>query len=134
MQRLRRTFSLLSEYLMSNLPGRKPNESTHSHQYHSRPTPQTVWPYLLSRSIARSPLQVSVNRLPEDWRRPSGRSCQFCLRTSEGDLKTRNFGVSSAWRIAQTFPLASCRGNGYSRGRGEPLDDADPVARPSIHS
>jgi len=44
--------------------------------------------------------QASINRLPEDWRRPSGRPRQPWLRTIEKDLKTQNIGLSSAWHIA----------------------------------
>jgi len=45
-------------------------------------------------------LQASINRLPEDWRRPSGRPRQSWLRTIEGDLNTQSIGLSSAWHIA----------------------------------
>jgi len=46
-------------------------------------------------------LQASINRLSEDWRRPSDRPRQSWLRTIEGDLRTQNIGLSSAWHIAQ---------------------------------
>jgi len=47
------------------------------------------------------------------------------MRTIEGDLKTQNVGLSSAWRIAQMFPLASCLGNSCSMGEASRYDDDD---------
>jgi len=44
-------------------------------------------------------LQAFINPPPEDWRHPNGRHSQSWLRTIEGDIKTQNIGLFSAWRI-----------------------------------
>ena len=45
-------------------------------------------------------LPASISRLPEDWRRPTGRPRQSWLRTVEADLKPLNLGLHTACRRA----------------------------------